>query len=64
MTRRTMLIKDIRRFARSRGLNMHMTEGANHTKVRVGERNSVIPRHSEINELTTRSIRPQLGMDS
>lgn len=31
-------------------------EGGSHTKVRVGERQTVIPRHTEINEITARAI--------
>ena len=31
-------------------------EGGNHTKVTIGPLHSTIPRHSEINEITARSI--------
>lgn len=63
MARRIALLKEIRRFARSEGLTLDITEGANHTKVHVGKRRTVIPRHTDINELTARSIRRQLGME-
>lgn len=54
--RRRDLEKRIAQIAKARGLRPEYTEGGSHTKVRVGERRSVLPRHSEINEITARAI--------
>lgn len=51
-----LLKKLITEHARERGLDVEWFEGANHTKVRVGALQTTIPRHSEINEITARSI--------
>ena len=51
-----LLKKLIVEHARERGLDVEWFEGANHTKVRVGALQTTIPRHSEINEITARSI--------
>lgn len=32
------------------------TEGGNHTKVWIGDRQNVVARHSEINEITAKKI--------
>lgn len=50
----------IRRAAKAQGLDMVLTEGGNHTKVQVGARRSVVPRHNEINEITAKAILKQL----
>ena len=61
--KRKALLREIRSYAADIGAEVELTEGGSHTKVVVGRRRSVIPRHSEINELTVKSIRKQLGMD-
>ncbi len=48
--------------ARNQGLELIVIEGGNHTKVVIGTRRSVVPRHSEINELTARAILTQMGV--
>jgi mRNA interferase HicA len=50
------LMKRLAQIAMAQGLEMHVTEGGNHTKVVIGDRTDVVPRHSEINEMTARSI--------
>lgn len=62
MVRRKSLLKEIRRYARRHGTGVDVAERANHTKISFGDRRTVLPRHTEINELTARSIRHQLGM--
>ncbi|REK78046.1 hypothetical protein DVG80_32580 [Rhodococcus erythropolis] len=62
MTKRPDLLKEIRAFAKAAGLDIVETEGGSHTKVVVGQRRTVVARHSEINELTAKAIRKQLGM--
>ena len=42
--------------AKVRGVRPEYLEGGSHTKVRVGERQTVIPHHTEINEITARAI--------
>ena len=42
--------------ARERGLSAEFTEGGSHTKVKIGDRQTVIPRHREINEITAAKI--------
>ena len=42
--------------AKQRGLDAIFTEGGNHTKVRVGENVTFIPRHHEIREQLARDI--------
>lgn len=51
-----LLRKRINELARLRGLAVTWQEGASHTKVSVGERQSTIPRHAEVNEITARAI--------
>ncbi|MFB9775749.1 hypothetical protein [Brevibacterium otitidis] len=63
MTKRRDIIKKVRAHANSNGLPFRMEEGGRHTKVWVGDRQSVIPRHSDINELTAKAIYKQLGVE-
>lgn len=35
---------------------MEIREGGSHTVIRIGDRQSAVPRHREINELTARAI--------
>ncbi|WP_218000066.1 hypothetical protein [Janibacter anophelis] len=44
------------------GLRLEIREGGSHTKVSIGERSSVVPRHSEINEMTALAILKQMGV--
>ncbi|MFE9234755.1 hypothetical protein [Cellulosimicrobium funkei] len=54
--RRTELIKRIGKIAKAQGVEAVYTEGGSHTKVRLGDRQTVIPRHNEVNEHTARGI--------
>jgi mRNA interferase HicA len=54
--KRRDLERRIREIARAKGLTVEAREGAGHTVVRVGDAQTTIPRHSEINELTARGI--------
>lgn len=51
------------KIAKANGFDMVTTEGGSHTKVEVGNRRTVVPRHAEINEITAKKIRQQLGME-
>lgn len=55
--KRRDVIRRITEIAASRSLTVRLVEGGNHTVVIVnGARITTIPRHSEINELTAKSI--------
>ena len=58
--KRTALIKKIRTAASRAGVEVALTEGGNHSVLRCGTARTVIPRHREINELTTEAICKQL----
>lgn len=58
--KRTDLVKRLRKIAKTQGSELILTEGGSHTKVRIGERVTVIPRHSEINEITAKAIIRQM----
>lgn len=57
---RRELVKRLRDIAKANGLTLTLTEGGKHTKVTLGEKQTVIPRHTEINENTARAIIAQL----
>jgi mRNA interferase HicA len=44
--------------AKAEGLT---TEGGSHTKVQIGDRQSVVARHAEINEITAKAIIKQMS---
>ena len=46
--------------AETQGVERNITEGGNHTKVIIGDRTQMVPRHNEINEMTARAIIRQL----
>lgn len=50
--------------AKANGLEVVLTEGGQHTKVVVGDRRTVVPRHSEVNEITAKKILKQIGANS
>ena len=51
-----VLRRRISELAKSKGLLVIWEEGSSHTKVCVGDRQTTIPRHSEVNEITSRAI--------
>lgn len=61
--KRRILLKKLARQARIDGLDIVITEGGSHTKVSIGDRRSVIPRHSEINEITAQAILRHMGVE-
>lgn len=54
--KRRDLLRTLRRLAVERDLELRMVEGARHTKIFLGDRQTVIPRHAEINEITAQKI--------
>lgn len=47
--------------AKDQALDLEVTEGGPHTKVRIGDRATTVPRHSEVNEMTARGILRHMG---
>lgn len=60
--KRKDLMKQIAAHAKQRGLEFEITEGANHSKVRVGDKITVVARHNEINEITAKAVLKQIGV--
>lgn len=60
MTKRRDLMKQLKAFAKEQGLEMTVSEGGNHTKVRIGSVGTAIPRHREIDEALTKEIWKQV----
>ncbi|WP_221933780.1 hypothetical protein [Aeromicrobium piscarium] len=58
--KRRELMKKLAALARAEGSAMQILEGAKHTKVSIGQRQAVVPRHTDINELTARAILRQM----
>lgn len=54
--KRGELIKRIGKIAKAQGVKAEYSEGGSHTHVRLGDRQTTIPRHGEINEFTARGI--------
>ena len=54
--KRKELEKRIHGLAKDNGLEDVWTEGGNHSKVTVGNAQTTVPRHGEVNELTARGI--------
>jgi mRNA interferase HicA len=62
--KRRELMKKIADHAKASGLDIVLTEGGSHTKIAVGGVKAVVPRHSEINEITAKAILKQIGVTS
>lgn len=42
--------------AKAEGVEMRVSEGGRHTKVWIGDRCEMVPRHNEVNEITAKKI--------
>ena len=51
-------------YAKANDLKLIVTEGGNHTKVKVGDNRTTVPRHNEVNEITAKAILKQIGANS
>ena len=60
--KRRDLLKALRAQAKASGLHNREEEGANHTKVWIGDEQTVVPRHTEINEITAKAILKHMGV--
>lgn len=57
------LLRRLRRFAKDRRLDIEISEGKNHAKVKLGGRRSVVGRHTgDLKTGTMRGILKQLGV--
>lgn len=54
-------MKRLREVAKGRGVDFVEKEGANHTRVWIGENNTTVPRHGEIDDLLAKKIMKQIG---
>lgn len=54
-------MKALAQHAKATGQDMQVSEGGSHTKVVIGDRATVVPRHNEVNEQTARAILRQMG---
>jgi hypothetical protein len=54
--KRRDLIKELKAIAKAARTMYVETEGGSHTKVTIGDKQTTVPRHSEINEITAKSI--------
>ncbi len=63
MTKRSDILKAIRRHAKAIDEEVRVVEGGNHTRVWIGDRYTTIGRHREIPDLAARKIYRQLGME-
>lgn len=61
--KRVELLKTIANWAKANGYAFTTKEGGRHTKITVGDKRTVIPRHSEIAENTAKNILKQLGIN-
>ncbi len=61
VVKRRDLEREIRAIAKAKGLVAEFTEGGKHTHVRLGDKQTTIPRNNEINEHTARGILRHLG---
>lgn len=59
--KRRDLEKQIRAIAKAKGLTPEFTEGGKHQHVRLGDKQTTIPRNNDINEMTSRGILKHLG---
>lgn len=58
--KRTDLMKRLRKIAKAEGVEVETREGGSHTVVKIGERQTTVPRHNEINEITAKAILKQM----
>lgn len=54
--KRRDLLKKLKAIAKAEGLEVEMREGGSHTVVTIGGRQTTVPRHNEVNEITAKAI--------
>ena len=50
------LVRQINAIAKAKGLTAVWAEGGKHGKVRIGDRQTTVPRGSDVNELTAKGL--------
>lgn len=60
--KRRDIMKRLAAKAKAEGADLELTEGGSHTKVKIGNKQTVVPRRNEINELTAKAILKQMGV--
>lgn len=58
---RRELMKNLERVAKDRNEEFTVKEGGNHTRVWIGDKNTTVPRHNEIDDLLVKKIMKQIG---
>lgn len=56
IVKRRDLLKELKALAKAHGVDYLETEGGSHTRVEFGGKQTTVPRHNEINEITANSI--------
>lgn len=54
-------MKKLEAMANSQGVEIRVVEGGSHTKIAFGGKQTTVPRHREINEITARQILKTMG---
>lgn len=62
--KRRDLIKQLKVIAKDADLEYIEEEGAKHTKVQIGVKQTTVPRHNEVNEITAKAILKYMKGDS
>ncbi len=53
-------MKKLKQIAKAEGVTMESHEGGSHTVVTIAGRQTTVPRHNEINEITAKAILKQM----
>ena len=59
--KRRDLLKRLEAIAKQQGVELLQEEGGSHTKVYIGDKQSVVARHNEINDMTAKGIIKHFG---
>ena len=56
-------MKNLKKIAKAAGGDLEIREGGSHTVVKIGNRQTTVPRHNEINEITAKKILEHMAED-
>ncbi|MCQ4618472.1 toxin HicA [Corynebacterium sp. CCUG 59401] len=62
MTKRRDILRAIAQYAKDTGQELVIKEGANHTRIWVGDKYTTLGRHKEIDDLMADKIYKQIGV--
>lgn len=54
-------MKKLKEQAKKNGQSLDIREGGSHTVVKIGDKQTTVPRHNEINEITAKAILKHMG---